>query len=91
MNDKTIDEHRDGATYDAERDCLRLNRQARAVYDLMIDGRWRTLAVISERTCEPEASVSARLRDLRKARFGSHTVERRYVANGIWEYRVAND
>jgi hypothetical protein len=54
----------------------------------MRDGRWRRLTAIAIAAQAPEASVSARLRDLRKERFGSHTVERRYVAQGLWEYRV---
>lgn len=84
----------DGATYDPERDGERLGREMTAVARLMLDGEWRTLAYISE-TLEmttgiryPEASISARLRDLRKPRFGSHTVERRYCGAGLWEYRV---
>lgn len=83
----TLDGDRDGGTYDRDRDRTRLNRQARAVFRVIADREWHTLAEISERTGEPEASVSARLRDLRKRRFGSHIVERRYVANGLWEYR----
>lgn len=63
--------------------------QLRDVRKIMQDGRWRTLSEISEH-CWPasEASVSARLRDLRKVKFGGHTVDRRYVGEGIWEYRV---
>jgi hypothetical protein len=33
-------------------------------------------------------SVSARVRDLRKDKFGSHRVDRRYAGNGVWEYRL---
>lgn len=88
LADRVISGHRDGRTYDDRRDRLRLNRQARMIYDVMIDGRWRSLADINHLTAEPEASISARLRDLRKPRFGSHLVERRYIAHGVWEYRV---
>jgi predicted transcriptional regulator len=42
-------------------------RQARRVIGCMADGAWRTLAEISAATGDPEASVSARLRDMRKA------------------------
>ena len=55
---------------------------------LMADGRWRTLAQISQVVEGSEPAVSARLRDLRKARFGAYQVERRYIADGLWEYRV---
>lgn len=80
----------DGATYDRERDGERLGAQMKAVRDLMLsgDGEWRTLPYIAAWVGYPEASVSARLRDLRKEKFGAYNVERRYVANGLWEYRV---
>ena len=68
--------HRDGAAYVAQEDFIRLNRQQQRVFDVMKDGQWRTLADIAALTGDPEASVSARLRDLRKARFGGSTVER---------------
>lgn len=83
-----LEGHRDGATYDDSRDRARLNRQALAVYDLMRDGQWRTLPQIAGLTGEPEASISARLRDLRKPRFGEYIVERRYLSDGMWAYRV---
>lgn len=79
---------RSGTTYDDDRDRDRLNRQARLVWTVMSDGAWHTLADLSHRTDQPEASVSARLRDLRKRRFGSHIVNRRYAGDGLWEYQV---
>lgn len=79
---------RGGKTFSDERDGQRLNRQAYVVWMLMRDARWRTLAEIASLTGEPEASVSARLRDLRKDRFGGHTVDRRYLRHGLWEYRL---
>ncbi len=80
----------DGSTYDAQQDYARLNRQLRVVRDLMIDGLWRTLRSIASATGEPEASVSARLRDLRKPKFGAHTVARKRIKEngGTHEYRV---
>ena len=78
----------DGATYDRERDGERLGRQLAAVRQLMQDGLWRTLAEIADHTGEPEASISSRLRDLRKPKFGCYQVEREYVRRGVWKYRV---
>lgn len=77
-----------GETYSRKLDGKRLIGQKKAVYDLMSDGRWRTLARIAEQVTGSEAGVSARLRDLRKPQFGSHNVERRRVSNGLWEYRL---
>jgi hypothetical protein len=88
MTTTEFDGHADGETYEPERDRERLARQRRRVWDYMIAGRWRSLAAISEATGYPEASVSARLRDFRKARFGSHTVDRRYIGMGLWQYRL---
>jgi len=81
----------DGETIDIERDDDRLRCQLRAVQTLMTDGCWRTLLDIAGQCGYPESStpgISARLRDLRKSKFGSHTVERRYLHGGLWQYRV---
>ena len=78
----------DGPTFSQDRDGDRLHAQLSRVLDVMRDGQWRTLGAISRATGDPESSVSARLRDLRKSRYGSHTVARRYVERGLWEYRV---
>lgn len=81
----------DGETYDRGRDHTRLTGQLLAVRDLMLDARWRTLSEIARDAgwqYDMTASVSARLRDLRKAKFGGYTVERRYVGEGLWEYRL---
>jgi hypothetical protein len=78
----------DGGTYDPARDKERLSKQLYAVLDVMKDGRWRTLPQLAEATDSPEASVSARLRDLRKPKFGAHTVERQYVSQGVFQYRL---
>ena len=78
----------DGETYEPALDGARLSREYDRVFRLMRDGEWRTLADISEATGDPQASVSARLRDMRKPRFGSHTVERRRCGEGLFEYRL---
>lgn len=80
----------DGATYDEAQDFGRLNTQLRAVRDLMRDGQWRSLNAIAQATGYPEASLSARLRDLRKPKFGLFTVERRRIKDGLgtFQYRV---
>lgn len=79
-----------GTTYCRAIDGGRLIRQLWKVKRLMLDGRWRTLPEISEAVGAPPASVSARLRDLRKEKFGGYVVERRrrYPDSGLFEYRV---
>lgn len=78
----------DGITFDPARDGERLAHQMTRVRVLMTDGVWRSLPAIAAATGYPEASISARLRDLRKARYGSHVVNRRYTGHGLWEYRL---
>ena len=87
----SIEGHRDGETYVRSFDYARLNRQARVVWDVMDDSKWRTLREIADSCSEPEASISARLRDFRKEKFGGHDVERRRRGGGekgLFEYRL---
>lgn len=80
-----------GPEYQTGADHKRLTKQHDIILALMIDGKWRTLNQIAEITNQPQASVSAQLRHLRKPRFGSYTVERRPSGNrdfGLFEYRV---
>jgi hypothetical protein len=78
----------DGADYNPQRDDVRLTGQLLRIWNVVIDSRWHTLKEISEKTGDPEASVSAQLRHLRKPRFGGYTVEREYINNGLYKYRV---
>ena len=81
----------DGDTYDPKQDCQRLTSQLARVKQCQSDEQWRTLAEIAAITGDPEASISARLRDLRKAKYGSYIVEDRARGprcNGLFEYRV---
>lgn len=79
----------DGATYIKEFDQVRLSKQLQKVFDIMKDGNWRTLEGLSQLTGYPGRSISARLRDLRKTRFGGHIVERERKENGgTYQYRV---
>ena len=81
----------DGSTYEKRLDQKRLNSQAHRVFGYMRDGHWDNLRDIALAVGGSESGVSARLRDFRKPRFGGHTVERRRVECGLFEYRlVAN-
>lgn len=74
-----------GETFDEKRDGARLGAQYLRVRSVMQDGVWRTLSTISAATGDPEASVSARLRDMKRDGFKIH---REYVARGLWKYRA---
>ena len=93
----------DGVTISFEHDQKRLTGQLKAVYEVISHRgslrRWYTLAEIrmwvranSYPTINAsEASVSARLRDLRKEKFGGHTVNKRRRGDpkrGLWEYQL---
>ena len=77
-----------GSDYVAERDDERLSSQLERVRDLMADSQWRSLNQIASATGAPAASVSAQLRHLRKERFGSNTVNKRYIDRGHYLYQV---
>ena len=81
----------DGKTYDPAHDHDRLKKQLGRVWHWTINGGWSTLAELAQLTGAPEASVSARLRDLRKPKFGGYIIDRRrrgLASNGLWEYRM---
>lgn len=80
----------DGATFDQALDGKRLGAQLRIVHAVMFTGKWFSLADLAWFADCPEASASARLRDLRKAKFGGHKIDRRRVpgGNGLHEYRL---
>jgi hypothetical protein len=83
---------RHGETFDAAFDYARLNLQQRVVYDTVKDGGWWTPHALEERTGYGWASISARLRDLRKQEFGGFIVDRERVPGaeerGLYRYRL---
>jgi len=78
----------EGKTIVPERDAARLRRQYDRVFAVMSDGQPHTLAEISKRTGDGEASVSARLRDMRRVKFGSNDIRTTHVADGLHQYRL---
>lgn len=89
----------DGETYNPKLDGKRLTSQLDRVREFMLIGSdyrkndlwgYMTLSDIAGLLCYPESSVSARLRDLRKPKFGGYIVElrRKQGCKGTWEYRV---
>ena len=71
-------------------DYERIGKQRAAIFSLMSNGgRW-TLSELERVTGYPQASISARLRDFRKPKFGGHIVRRERIADcgGTYEYRL---
>lgn len=83
----------DGETFDPNQDQNRLNLQRQRVFALMNDHEWHPSTEFERRLGDSWASLSARVRDLRKPKFGGHTVERRRVTGvpGLHEYRLVPD
>lgn len=77
-----------GSDYVPERDDVRLSGQIERVWNCMKDGTPRTLGAIAAMTGDPEASISAQLRHLRKSRFGGHTVTKEYRGSGLYTYTL---
>lgn len=75
-------------------DTKRLGVQREDVLAVMLDGAPRTFeeiqSAVQARTGRrhPEASISARLRDLRHARYGGYIVDHRPRWGNLNEYRV---
>lgn len=83
-----------GPDYDPALDNERLTKQAGRIYNLMIDGKWRTLQEIESITGDPQSSISAQIRHLRKPRFGSYIVNKRrrgIPQGGLWEYQLLSN
>ena len=80
--------HFDGQTYVASFDHTRLTGQLQRVHSVLKDGHWWTLRDLSIMAHGPEASIGARLRDLRKDKFGGYTVDRKRLSGGLFAYRL---
>lgn len=78
----------DGKTYEPAFDRKRLFRALRKIFDIMCDHDWHTIHELAQLCCISETSASARIRDLRKERFGSFEVKAQRVNDGIWQYRL---
>lgn len=61
----------------ADSDIPRLTGQLERVFDVMQDGKWWTIRELADTVDCSDQSASARLRDLRKPKFGGFKVERR--------------
>ncbi len=80
-----------GSDYSPAIDNKRLRGQLLRIFELMKDGKWRTLNEIEAGTGDPAASISAQLRHLRKKRYGSHTLNKQprgERAHGLYEYSL---
>ena len=79
----------DGETYNEELDGERMTTQLELVREIMSDQGWHRNIEVANRVDCSESGAAARIRDLRKEKFGSWEIVRRRVAhgNGLHEYR----
>lgn len=56
--------------------------QLAAVFMFLRDGEWHSISEMVEAIGSPGQSISARIRDLRKAEYGGHTVLTRLTSSG---------
>jgi hypothetical protein len=78
----------DGKTYVRALDHSRLTGQKGVVFEVLSNGAWWTLAELEGETGFPQASISARIRDLRKPEFGGYNVPGRRRTTATWEYKL---
>lgn len=80
-----------GSDYFPLFDQKRLSKQYLRIFELMSDGKWRTLDEIARYTGDPHASISAQLRHFRKEAHGQHTVNKQRRGDptqGLFEYQL---
>ena len=73
-----------------EQDVPRLLTQLERVKAYLSTHQWYTLAEIEAYTGYPQASISAQMRHLRKAKFGGYALTKRRRTTGTWEYQLTN-
>ena len=86
----------DGSDIIPELDQKRLSRKLLDIYNVMKDSVWRTPDELTDILKMKDkrvnaSSTSANLRNLRKKRFGFHTVEKQRKgdqSSGLWEYKL---
>lgn len=89
--------HFDGETYEPKEDRERLTAQFTLVRDLMGNSAWWTIPQLADAIWKAgykatPQGISARIRDMRKDRFGGHTVDKRKrTKRGDWEYRLLSE
>ena len=88
MIDVVVNPDFDGDDYVADRDNARLTNQIDKVRMYMENAGYLTVKQIAADLKQPEPSVSAQIRNLRKDRFGARTVNREYRGDGCYAFKL---
>ena len=86
--DVDVNPYFDGDDYVTDRDSVRLTSQLDKVRVYMEGADYLTVQQISADIQQPEPSVSAQIRNLRKDRFGARTVNREYRGDGCYAFKL---
>jgi predicted transcriptional regulator len=81
----------EGSDFNPVFDQKRLSTQLLEIFSLMQDKTFRTLSEIEKITGHGQSSISAQLRNLRKQKFGSHTLNKKrrgQGSQGLFEYQI---
>jgi len=62
--------------------------RARRIFDYMSNAGWANLNVVAKEMDIPHSSLTAELRNFRKPKKGSHTVEKKRVSANTYLYRL---
>jgi len=73
--------------FDAKHDAKLQDALSRQFY-IMLKGNWHRLHELADELGILETTVSANMRIFRRKTHGRHTVNKRYVGNGLWEYQL---
>ena len=52
-------------------------------------GKWWTLRELGHMAVASETGISARLRDMRKDKYGGYDIQAENTGKGLWRYRIA--
>jgi hypothetical protein len=83
-----------GSDYDSAINKKRLTGQLERVFKVLSDGKYHTLKEVERLTGDPQASISAQIRHLRKPAFGGYEIAKRRRTTritkptGSWEYAL---
>ena len=67
-----------------------MSTQMERVFNVLKVGGYFTLDEIADQTGDPQQAISARIRDLRKPKYGGHTIERKQfeTSGKAWCYKM---
>jgi hypothetical protein len=69
-------------------DRKRLKSQRSGVWNILRDHRWHPLTIFKQKVKGSDSSITARIRDARKKKYGGHIIQCARDAAGVYRYRL---